>query len=102
MTHEAIVNVKHKYELNPYTNPYVQVAYLLSSKPVLVSGSRCADMGYEKVTTDNIYPLVTLYWKKGHSPSMPEYFQRFFTNHSNAFAMLNFTRDRTPACKLDV
>ena len=83
------------------TFPNDMVAYMLSGKPVLVPGSKCTSMGYEKVTTDNIYPLVTLYWKKGHKPSMSEFFTGFFKNHTSAFQMLNFTRDHTPACKID-
>ena len=82
------------------TFPNDMVAYLLSGKPVLLPGSQCTSMGYELVAKDNIYPAVTLYWKKNHVPSLPQFFERFFANHSNTFRMLNYTRDHTTACTI--
>ena len=48
---------------------------------------------------DNIYPLSSLYWQKGHSPNMSAFYAPYFANHSQAFAFLNKSRDETPACR---
>ena len=50
---------------------------------------------------DNIYPLSSLYWQKGHSPNMSAFYAPYFANHSQAFAFLNKSRDETPACHTD-
>ena len=47
---------------------------------------------------DNIYPEAKLYWAKNASTPMASFFGKYFQNHTEAFAYLNFTRDRTPAC----
>ena len=55
---------------------------------------------YEFQSMDNIYPLSSLYWQKGHSPNMSAFYAPYFANHSQAFAFLNKSRDETPACLL--
>ena len=56
---------------------------------------------YEFQSMDNIYPLSSLYWQKGHSPNMSAFYAPYFANHSQAFAFLNKSRDETPACHTD-
>jgi hypothetical protein len=74
------------------------VAYLKSSKPTLIAGSHCSNMGFTYQAMDSIYTKVQLYWKAGAKPSMQNYFGPYFKNHTKAFEYLNATRDRTPAC----
>ena len=76
------------------------VAYFKSNTPTLLQGSHCAAMGFTFQSYDNIFPPVRLFWKTGAVPSMSDYFGPYFTNHTEAFAYLNYTRDHNPACKL--
>ena len=79
--------------------PSDYVAYLRSWRPVLKEGAHCEAMGNEFQSMDNIYPLSSLYWQKGHTPNMSAFYAPYFANHSQAFAFLNKSRDETPACR---